>query len=164
MSLRASIPISSLALLLAIAGAGAITRCVYNEAACGCDTDKGLISLKKYENSPLISREHFIYSDNVYWNPCKEMTIKTTTASCIQIFNGIVIDCGVHDTMRSSVEGDHAVFRLDPAGRSEWPHSDTKSEFHCICKPNAEDEFVRDYRLVLDYLVLNITGDSCCPK
>ncbi|RUS69440.1 hypothetical protein EGW08_022798 [Elysia chlorotica] len=138
----------------------AITKCTFEPNSCGCSTDKGLISLEKYADTPF-SVQDSSTSYTYYWSPCKDITKRSISASCIQeIFSMLTYDCGSFGSTKTSVKNGNAVFQLDASDGTRH------STITCTCRQNAADVFKFDGEEPMNpgNYALSLTGDSCCPK
>ncbi|RUS84635.1 hypothetical protein EGW08_007607 [Elysia chlorotica] len=115
-----------------------LTSCEYDADSCGCKTNKGLISLKKYEDKGLTYVDTSSSAEYT-WNPCKDVSIGLTDAACIQAFPPILsYDCGTHDSTTSSVKSGYATFNLKATVESR------QSEIKCTCKSGEKFSFVKE--------------------
>ncbi|GFO18248.1 cation-dependent mannose-6-phosphate receptor [Plakobranchus ocellatus] len=113
----------------------AITSCVYVQRICGCKTNKGMINLKDFGPKGLSTGEGSS-GQTFYWNPCRDFTLHSVTAACIQHFaSGVSFDCGLNATVQSSVIDGKAVFHMESAYSA---NTSRKSEVACICASAGE--------------------------
>ena len=146
--------------LTAFSNSDGITKCTYDSSLCGCTTDNGYISLKKYEDKPFQDTDPMT-GYTYYWSPCKDITRGEITSSCLQEDNmGNEFDCGAHKSFHTEVQGGNAVFHIDASDNLRH------SEIVCFCKPGGKDTFKfemedPDIQGLYD---LSFTGDSCCSK
>ncbi|GFS01413.1 cation-dependent mannose-6-phosphate receptor [Elysia marginata] len=152
---------SVLVLLVVFTNIEAITQCTKDEESCGCKTEKGTISLKKYADSPFQDTDP-ITAFTYYWSPCKDIAKGVITASCVQEIGGNQhYDCGVHRTISTSVDSaGNAVFKMDAGDNKRH------SFITCKCKANAVDlfHFEKEDPMIQGLYDMSLTGDSCCPK
>ena len=153
------LPVTISVLLIAVTKAADITKCEYDESICGCRTDNGYISLKKYEDKPFQATDtRFTY----HWSPCKDMTVGGITSSCVQQGDteSETYDCGTHRSYSTSVKGGNAAFHMDAGDKQRH------SMISCVCKPNGADvfSFVMEEPTSPGTYDLSLAGDSCCSK
>ncbi|GFS27914.1 cation-dependent mannose-6-phosphate receptor-like isoform X2 [Elysia marginata] len=166
MFLSTSSVTTALVLCLAITNVEAITKCTKDENTCGCKTEKGTISLKKYADKGFKDSDPgtaYVY----YWNPCKDFTIGSSgippvTASCVQEISQYEhYDCGSHKTLQTSADKDgNAVFNMDSADTTRH------SVVTCRCQEGAGDvfKFIREDPMTPGIYYMSLTGDTCCPQ
>lgn len=150
---------ASLAILVVttrLASGQQITKCTFDESVCGCKTDQGYISLRQYMDKPLYAQDSS-QGYEYHWNPCKDFTMGTVTAGCIQhLPNMDDYDCGTHKSTTTSVESGNAVFELKAADNLRI------SKITCVCKSNAVDVFELEGEFPPGTYDFQLTGDSCC--
>ena len=151
----------SLGVLLAVSTCSqAITQCTYDASLCGCKTDKGVISLQKYTDSPFSSQDPKT-TYTYYWSPCKDITKGTVTASSVQeISSSEHYDCGSFQTVTTTATSGNAMFHLDAGDGLRH------SLITCVCKENSVDVFTfdREDPVTPGIYDMSLTGDSCCPN
>ncbi|RUS70814.1 hypothetical protein EGW08_021421 [Elysia chlorotica] len=152
--------LSILVVLASFPVSQAITKCTFVPSSCGCNTDKGLISLEKYADSPFSDQDP-ITSYTYHWSPCKDITKGSISASCFQeIPSSFSYDCGAFSTTKTSVKDGNAVFQLDASDGTRH------STITCTCRQNAADVFKFDSEDPMSpgNYALSLTGEICCPK
>ncbi|GFO45589.1 cation-dependent mannose-6-phosphate receptor [Plakobranchus ocellatus] len=154
----ASMLISSVALVLFMIldhTEAKLTSCEYEKDSCGCRSNYGLISLKQFEKKPLtaIVEEGPVFA----WSPCKDITVLSTTAASIESFptSLLVLDCGTHESTKTSVENGNVVFSLEAEDKSR------RSKITCICGIGDKYEFLSE-DMEGDY-EFQLTSKACCP-
>ncbi|RUS82440.1 hypothetical protein EGW08_009786 [Elysia chlorotica] len=135
-----------------------IQKCTYSSEACGCETEKGYINLKKFESKPLYVLDPVQYTE-YHWNPCKDFKMGKIESACIQhLLNGDEYDCGSHSSTKSSVEQGNAVFSMVSSDRKRT------SKVTCVCKKYAVDDFAFSGEYPSTVYGFQLSGDSCCPE
>ena len=148
------------AVLVALAKSAGITKCTYDESICGCKTDDGYISLRKYADKAFQDTDS-VSGFTYYWSPCKDITKGSITSSCVQEdAKGNQFDCGTHKSYTTEVKDGDAVFHMVAADNQR------NSEISCICSEGASDTFIFDGEdpFVAGVYDMSLKGDSCCSK
>lgn len=132
-----------------------IKSCEFDSDSCGCKTDKGVLSLKKFADKQVASEKTSVGAV-YYWNPCKDFTKGSVSASCIQYFpaSGLYYDCGVHTSTTTDVKDGDAIFHMDSAVQI------LHSTLRCKCGSGDKLEYINEQPYSTYNLVL--TSDACC--
>ena len=136
------------------------TKCTYDSSLCGCTTNNGYISLKKYEDKPFQDTDP-MNGYTYYWSPCKDITRGEIMSSCLQEDSmGNRFDCGAHKSFHTEVQGGNAAFHMDASDNLRH------SEIVCFCKPGGKDtlKFEMEDPDIQGLYDVSLTDDSCCSK